>query len=182
MNPRIEVGKIVIGLAEYYEKQITPSQLDMYVDDLMEIDPPDLLQAIRIYRKDPKNDKFPLPGKLIGMIRLPDDQKARDAVARIMTAIARIGNYRTADAQAFVGELGWEVVKLQGGWEDVCKGITDDNKGILQAQWRELAISLLNKHRLGLTNEAPTLEFRPKKTGSLENLGSMIQLPTKMEG
>ncbi len=176
MNQRIEIGKLVIGLAEYYEKQLTTSQLDMYVDDLMEISPVELLQAIRAYRRDPKNVFFPKPAQLIASIRQPDEQRARDAVARILTAISRIGIYRMNDAQAYVGELGWEVVRLQGGWEEVCKSITDENKAILQAQWRELAVSLINKERLGLTGEAPTLQFKPK-TSSLESLSGMIQLP-----
>ena len=176
MSLRTDIATIVMGLAEYYEKTLTDTQLAMYVEDLMDISPEDLLRAVRLYRRDGKNDRFPLPTKLRATLQPPDDQRARDAVALIMTAICRIGNYRTKDAQAFIGELGWEVVKLQGGWEVVCS-ISEADKGMLQAQWRELAISLLNKHRLGISGEAPTLEFKQKKTGQLEALGPMLNIP-----
>lgn len=176
MSLKTDVAMMVLGLAEYYDKTLTDTQLDMYVEDLIEIPPPDLMRAIRLYRNDARNAFFPIPAKLKGMIVLPDDQRARDAVALVMTAIARIGNYRTKDAQEFIGELGWEVVKLQGGWEEVCRSVTDDNKGIIQAQWRELAISLINKNRLGMRDEKPTLEFKPKGNPELDKLSDLVKL------
>lgn len=176
-----EVGRLIIELAEYYDKQLTANQIDMYVRDLSDIPMQDLYRAVDLYRRDPKNERFPLPAKLRGMIQLPDDQKARDAVGRILTAISRIGPYRDKDAQDYVGELGWAVVKQQGGWEEVCQTLTNDNKGTLMAQWRELAISLMNKERLGFGNEAPSLGFKPKKPGQLEGLAGLIELPKRSD-
>lgn len=175
---RREIAKVVINLAEYYEKTLTDNQMEMYIQDLSDIPFPELLRAVELYRQDPKNDRFPLPAKLRAIIQLPDDQKARDGVSRILSAISRIGPYRTKDAQEYIGELGWAVVKLQGGWEETCTSLTNDNRGTLMAQWRELAVSLLNKKRLGFGDEPPTLEFKSKGSG-LESLGNMIRLPEK---
>jgi len=175
MNLRFEISKIVVGLAEYFEKKLTDTQMAMYVEDLIDVNPTDLMRAVRLYRMDSRNDRFPLPAKLKAMIQLPDDQRSRDAAARILTAISRIGNYRNQDAKEFIGELGWEIVKLQGGWEETCRSITEDNKGIILAQWRELGISLINKNRLGLMWENPTLEFKPKKAKGLESFSGMLE-------
>lgn len=177
MSLKDDIGFLVIGLAEYYDKELTIAQVDMYVQDLIDIPPADLLRAIRLYRNDSRNDRFPLPSKLRGTIQIPDDQRARDAVARILTAISTFGNYRNSEAKEFIGELGWEIVKLNGGWEETCRSISDDNKGIVLAQWRELGITLIAKHRLGLDDQKPALEFKSK--GSLNSLGDILNTITK---
>lgn len=174
MNPKLDIARIVIGLAEYYDKKLTPTQLDMYAEDLMELGASKLVQAVRLYRNDGRNDKFPLPSKLKAMVELQPDQQARDAVARIMTAISRIGPYQNAVAREFIGDLGWSVVTLQGGWEEVVKGVKDDNKGILNAQWRELAISLIKKNQLGLMDEKPGLEFKHSNPGQLKSFAGVL--------
>lgn len=174
MSLRTEIAKIIIGLAEYYEKELTETQLAMYIEDLLELSPQDLLRAVRLYRNHSNHDRFPLPNKLKAMIEPPIDQRARDAVARILTAISRIGPYRSSEAKEFIGELGWEIVKLQGGWEELCTSLNDNNKPNLQAQWRELGITLINKEKMGLTNEKPVLSFKPKQNGQLENIGKLF--------
>lgn len=174
MTHRQQIAKALLGLAEYYDKQLTKNQIDMYVQDLSDLALEDLIRAVELYRKDARNDRFPLPAKLKGTIQPPDDQRARDAVGLVLTAVSRIGPYRDSDAREFIGELGWKVVKMQGGWEEVCNSLTNDNKPILSAQWRELAVSLINKTRIGIIDEKPGLEFK-SKTAGLENLSFLVK-------
>lgn len=175
MSYRTDVARVVTGLAEYYNKTLTETQLSMYVEDLMDLSPEDLVRACRMYRQDPKHEWFPLPNKIKAMLYLPDDQRARESVARILTAVSRIGPYNSRQAREMIGELGWEVVKLQGGWEEICQTLSDENKGILQAQWRDLAISLVNRNRIRVSEETAALEFKFKPSGRLDKFEVQIQ-------
>lgn len=173
MNPLDEMATIVIGLAEYYDKELSPAQVAMYVHDLKELDPQELFQAVIRYRNDPKNDRFPLPAKLKAMLIFPDsdDDQARDAASRIIAAISKFGPYQPKQAMEYMGELGWLVVQRQGGWLSVNETLTFQNQGILQAQWRDLALSLMKRSRLGLANRAPSLP-EPVEKQRLMHMGA----------
>jgi hypothetical protein len=168
MNKQVELTKILLALAEYYERNLSPSQIAMYVEDLMCLEPEKLIESIKRYRNDPKNDRFPLPVKLkamIGEAESPDDH-ARDASSRIVAAVSKYGWNNLEQAKAYIGDLGWEVVKRHGGWQTLCESLTYSNMGMLQAQWRELAASI---QRSGATQSSgpalpPPPDNQPKLT------------------
>lgn len=140
MNKQAEIMKLVAALGEYYDKPLTPGQVAMYSQDLMVLEPEQLAQAINTYRNDPRNDRFPLPVKLKAMVGLainPEDEAIQIA-GRILSAIASIGPYRGQDAREAIGEIGWQVVQAEGGWQTICEIQTDDIP-IRKAQWRNLA-------------------------------------------
>ena len=181
MSQRDKVAKIVIALAEYYDKILSTTQLAMYVEDLVAIEPEDLIKAVRIYRNDPKNERFPLPAKLKAMV-VPantDEDQARDASARIIASVSKFGPYQEQRAKEYIGELGWLVVQRQGGWRATVEALTYDNQGQLQAQWRDLALSLARRSKLGLVDQAP--ELPQKNQGSLESFGVKLKLLTESE-
>jgi len=78
-----------------------------------------------------------------------DEDKARDAASLIVAAVRRFGSVRQENlVEEYVGPLAWAVVKRQGGWLAVCESLTNQNIGLMQSQWRDLAKSLcsLNRH------------------------------------
>jgi hypothetical protein len=174
VDRRAEISQIVIGLAEYYDKQLSVSQLAMYVEDLIDLSPKDLVDAVCRYRRDSKNERFPLPSKL--RAALPQgggdpESEAASIASRIAGAVSRIGPYQVPLAKSYIGELGWAVVKSEGGWEEVCQSYTYENQGTLKAQWRNLAKSFLNKQPsnvLSLTNS----KEKPK---GLASMGDMFK-------
>lgn len=140
MNKQAEIMKLVSALGEYYRVPLTPGQVAMYSQDLMALEPEQLAQAINTYRNDPRNDRFPLPVKLKAMVGLainPEDEAVQIS-GRILGAIAAIGPYRSQDAREAIGEVGWQVVQAEGGWQTICEVQTDDIP-IRKAQWRNLA-------------------------------------------
>jgi hypothetical protein len=175
MDKRVLIAGIVAGLAEYYDKTLSPSQLAMYSDDLSELEPQALALAVKRYRTDPKNDRFPLPARLKSMVQVQfdPDSEAAEAVSRIMAAIGRIGPYRESDARAAVGELGWAVVTQEGGWAHVCTLVTNENIGTLRAQWKTLAKVKYERARAGLT-EAPSL---PDAQDNVAQIRGLLRLP-----
>jgi hypothetical protein len=174
MNKRDQISEIIFALAEYYERQLTENQLAMYVEDLLCLEPEQLIESIKRYRNDPKNDRFPLPVKLkamIGEAASPDDA-ARDSASRIIAAVSKYGWNNVEQAKAYIGELGWEVVKRQGGWQTLCESLTYSNMGMLQAQWRELAAGL---QRSGA--QSPSGPALPSPIGPSNFLNFMKDMP-----
>lgn len=159
MKKQDEIIKILGALGEYYDKPLTATQLAMYSEDLMDLEPSELTAAILTYRNDPRNTRFPLPPQLkaaIGTVLNPEDE-AVQIVARILMAIGQIGPYRTEEAKAAIGEVGWRVVQAEGGWGAVCDVQTDDLP-IRKAQWRNLAKSCFERRHHLPQSESKELE------------------------
>src|ERR1700747_675495 len=70
MKPQI--AQQILGLAEYYDKTLSESQLGMFVEDLESITLEQLQFAIRKYRTNPKNVFFPMPSALLGIVMEED--------------------------------------------------------------------------------------------------------------
>jgi len=51
----------------------------------------------------------------------------------------------------YIGELGWAVVELAGGWYHLCCTVTDDSLGMLKSQWRKEAQAMAARARAGLS-------------------------------
>jgi hypothetical protein len=166
-----ELAKIVFALGAYYDKKLSPEQIKMYVDDLSVLTPQELNFAIKQYRNDPANSFFPLPAKLIGIIKpVETDQDLGRLVAGwIMSAVLKFGSYRVQEAKAFMGEIAWEVVKLQGGWASICALDTEDLKAE-QPRWRDIAMSVNKRSKLGTLNQAPTFSGISENAKSVTNL------------
>lgn len=183
MNKHLEIGKVLFNLALYYSYQLTEPQLALYVQDLIDMDFELLVKAVRLYTSDAKNEKFPLPAKLKCIVQVTDEQKARDAASRIISAIAKVGPYQGNEAKETMGELAWAIVQANGGWMQICQ-VESKELGIMSSQWRELGISILANTKLGmdrtqgpalgLTKQEPVREFK--------SITEMMEVMTKKFG
>jgi len=93
-----------------------------------------------------KEDRFPTIKEIeliLGSAVKPEDD-AIVIAGRIVSAISRFGAWGPDEAKAMIGSVGWEVVQLSGGWSTVCE-VELRELGTKQAQWRELARSLLER-------------------------------------
>lgn len=173
-----QIAQIIIGLGIYYGMKLLPEQVDMYVEDLRDLDPNSLREAVIRYRNEPANVFFPRPAQLKGMLEPSGDEIGRDVAARITTALGRFGGEDNNErAKAFIGEVGWEVVKLQGGWIELGKIPNLGDLKILQAQWRELAKTVITKHKLGISQEAPRLPAPDKRIAGLTQMSNILKSP-----
>jgi hypothetical protein len=179
MNDKSEIAKIVLLLAEYYNKILSPNQIKMYVEDLSDLSPDELLSAVHEYRNKPENEWFPFPAKLKALARptITDEQNSIDAVSRIIQAIGKYGPYQNDKAKEFIGELGWFIVQRDGGWQNVCQNFTEENMGQFRAQWREMGKAFSARSMAGSLDTPPVL---PGRAGSLGiNLSKLLH---KMPG
>lgn len=95
--------------------------------------------------------------------RLDPETEATEAAARIVQANARIGHTNDARYRKFVGELAWTVVQRSGG-TSVIGAMTNSEIAIHRAQWKQIALGLIERARAGLLDEGPSLPppDRPK--------------------
>lgn len=170
---KADIAKIVLGLAEYYDKTLTASQLEMYVEDLSEMQVGELLVAAKKYRIDPNHKFFPLPGQLIAMVAPHIDEKdiANDVTNRIITAVGKYGHSNPGGAEWFVGPLAWEVVQRTGGWRHLCENLNATNEGIYRAQFRDFAIVVGKLAMRGELENKPSL---PSQASLVNNIKANI--------
>jgi len=155
---KAEYAKAIYALGEYYQLNLNAGQISMYAEDLLVLNPEELKEAILTYRRNPANVFFPKPGQLIAIIKPVETELdlGRLVAARIIQAVGKFGNYRYEDAKAFIGELGWEVVKMQGGWNKLC-ALTSEELRAEQPRMRDLAQSINKRAKLGTLEQAPAL-------------------------
>jgi len=190
---RLIMSLTVVADAVGYK--ISEAMLGMYVDGISrKIDPEEASEALlRILENVSPTDKnfsnsastrFPSIKEIIQEAKKPgsfaedpiakrkqiaetDDAQAREAASRIVSAVAKYGYTNPDRAEKHVGQLGWKVVCLQGGWERVCRMLSDANSGMLQAQWRDLAKSQITRHRDGTFDQPPGLPIGEGFAGEL---------------
>ena len=98
-----------------------------------------------------KVDRFPSMRIVLKEIDGRADPHAEgiDISANISAAISRYGYCNPIEAKKFLGELGWHIVSLAGGWDHICSTVTNKDLSIYQAQWRELAKVQVDKRNSG---------------------------------
>lgn len=175
-----EIKALIVATSAYYGQKLEDHVVGMYADDLADLSVIEIARVLKEIRRDPKTTRFPLPATIRDRLTpaITPENEALEAVSRIIAAISKIGPYRVADAREFVGELGWAVVQSEGSWENVCQNLTDDNLGMLRAQWKNIALTKMARAKNGMT-EAPGL---PSPKGELKQMGFgnlMKQIPQR---
>ena len=141
MSHRQILGEILVAFGEYYDKRLTPGQIAMYVEDMTDLTADELRTACRQYRQEARNDRFPLPAKLIALARpvASDEDLGRETAAAIIHAVFRYGWNNPENAREAMGALGWSIVARMGGWVNFCQELSNENLPIMRAQIRDLA-------------------------------------------
>lgn len=131
----------ILATANYYGRQLDEQLLEMYHDDLADLDPSACIQAYAQYRRNPANKTFPLPAQIRELVApeqfIAPEVQARETAARIIGAISKFGWNNGREAKVFIGPEGWEAVQRQGGWEHLCEQTSKYNEVTLQAQLRD---------------------------------------------
>jgi hypothetical protein len=95
-----------------------------------------------------------------------DQDKGREVAERIFAGLSKFGDMNGPsgiekwDKQIapYLGPIGIEVVKMNGGWNYLCETVTTKDATTWKAQWRGLAETLARKGGLG---DAPTFDSLP---------------------
>lgn len=137
----------------------------------------------KIVMERQSNDPFPSINDIkeaLGIGEQSDDAKAVEAATRICTAVSRFGYIgKEEEVRPFVGELGWYVVKMHGGWSRLCE--ETDNLKTLDF-WKNTLIkegkAYLEKSHLGRLELPPGFSDAdlalPGNQKALEAIGSGV--------
>lgn len=134
-----------VALARYFGHVLPDDVLQMYADDLADLDPAAVLGAMAAARREPGRRFCPLPSDIRKHLTPSVDPgaEANDIAGRITGSISRFG-YTNADrAQAHIGPVGWQVVERMGGWAHLCRTLNAAQTGTFYAQARDLAKATL---------------------------------------
>lgn len=102
----------------------------------------------------------PKPADIVEKILNKPDQGEADLVAaRITAAISEFGWPNEAAAREAIGEKGWKVVELSGGWPDICKTTYD------QMNWTRTNLA---KIYMALGNEEEKLFLTPSEQKQID--------------
>lgn len=121
------LARTIKATATYYGRTLEPEVLSMMCDDLSDLDYGKCIDAYAAYRRNPKNRTFPLPAQIRELVApeqfVSVETQAREISARIVGAIPKFGWCNARDAQAFIGPIGWDLVKRSGGWRFLCENV-----------------------------------------------------------
>lgn len=171
MSPSV-LKAITLTFAYYSAgRTLSDDVLKMYATDLADLPDEQVVLAYDQWRRSPKNRRFPLPADIRDLLQPetnPEDD-AREAATRIITAVRTYGHSNADMAREFIGELGWEVVRLSGGWFNLCASMPNSESRIYLAQFRDLAQSIHHKTKNGSYGTPPALPERQRGVLSFED-------------
>lgn len=142
MEPNVKVLALLAMLAEQTGEKISEARGEFMVAKLLPLGAQAVCQTLEAMLETAR--RFPTVGEIkaaMGLAQMSDQEAGRAVGERIYAAIARYGDCR-ADRQRiwdFIGPIGLEVVRLQGGWDHLCATVQEDDATTWKAQWRELA-------------------------------------------
>ena len=177
---RAEIKALIIQMSAYYGQKFEDPIILMYTEDLADLPVSEIARVMNELRRDPKITRFPLPAMIRDRLTpaVTPENEALEAISRVIAAVSNIGPYQIEKARAAIGELGWEVVKAEGGWENVCQNLTEDNIGMLRAQWKSIALAKMARAKAGLI-DGPSLPEPAMQAKQIEikNMVSRFALP-----
>lgn len=174
--------KLVVQNLTFYDAPINEVKVQMFAAELKDLDLGAVISVFASFRQEKGRRLMPMPSDIRDRIKplsLSDDTLAIEAVARIVQSLSRFGGYRSEDAKAFIGELGWEVVKRQGGWTELCTNVGVDSPiGVFQAQAIKIAKAVLEQSRAGTLGAPPEL---PQQRIAADPNAKMVSMKELLE-
>jgi hypothetical protein len=170
----------ILAMASYYGRTLDEGLLEMYHEDLADLDPLKCMAAYAQYRRNPENKTFPLPAQIRELV-CPDEfvapeVKARETAARIIGAISKFGWSNAKEAQVYIGPEGWQAVQRQGGWSHLCEQTSKYNELTLQAQLRDQLVGTFKHGSRAIEQSIGALTHRNNRTGELEPVADVVAM------
>lgn len=141
-----QIAALFCITAAYYGRPLTDSVALLYAQDLSDLSVAQVKAALVRMRRDPRRRTCPLPAEVREVATAdPNAPTAEQIAARIAGAMRDFGQYRSADARARVGPVGWQAVQDLGGWASICRRVNASEIGVFQAQAREVCRAYLDQ-------------------------------------
>lgn len=149
-------------------QQINLELAGIWIDVLQDFD--DITVAKTISKAMQNLTEWPTPATIKRMCMgtdQTDEEIGAEVSTRIAGAIGRAGYSNSNLAEEIIGPIGWEVVRLCGGWTEICGIESYDQMPSYKKQWREIGVQVSKKlHQHGRI-DAPKLPELPEKSLAL---------------
>lgn len=114
MTDKVEFGKIIQSLFEYYDRKISNPVIDMYWQGLEHYELPAIRDALNRHMRNPDSGQFmPKIADIAKMLGGTTQDAALQAWAKVDQAVRRVGTYSDV---AFDDPLIHRVLTDMGGW------------------------------------------------------------------
>ena len=124
---------------------LSPQVIELYDRFLSPFGYAELCQALsQIVTNRNSQDPFPSIREIRELIEPAQTQMDQEHTStlianKILQAVSRIGPYQGDLARQSIGTIGWRIVESEGGWLNVCQGLTFENQHQSREGWRKLA-------------------------------------------
>jgi hypothetical protein len=173
---RIEVGKAYMAVGFCYGADISQQRLAAVLNALEDLPHRLVIEFLNNWSKQAKFARPPFPSEIrLQLVGVPpdDDQVARDIATRMIGAVRRHGHNNPDDAREFMGEIGWQIIRRMGGWDQFSRNLMNDQHPTYLAQFRELAKGMLVNERYEDGKEILAIGGVEKRMG-LQSFGSLL--------
>jgi len=124
-SDREEFARVMLGVAEVYDKPLSDEKLNLYWSALSSLSIEEVKAGLTNHMKNTDDFggcRYPLPADIIRGVAGSLVDRAATAWSKVLTAMRSTGRYATV---AFDDPIIHAVIREMGGWIDAC-GITED--------------------------------------------------------
>jgi hypothetical protein len=180
-----ELKKAIVLTLGYYGRSAMDEVIQMYVDDLADLDPRKCIAAYSRWRSNPANRTFPLPADIRVLVNpeeyVAPEAQAREIAGRVVGAAVNFGHTNAKKAQVYIGPVGWSIVQRYGGWLYICENLgCNFDVTTFQAQFRDQAEALLRYGPEAMDRAINTMPGAARKS-ELTATGSVLELMSKRD-
>lgn len=175
LQEKQQLKAILVATALYYGQEIADSALALFVEDLEDLPFPQIVQALKEIRRDPKTTRLPLPAVIRAKLNPEVDERSQAVMVSnsIWDAVGKFGWPNPDRAKAFLGELAWTTVERGGGWLNICQDANQSEPSIMKAQIRDLAVAVIQSAKSGQLHRLPELPKPENKVAQLIQMKGM---------
>lgn len=139
---KLEVLKTWNSLGRLFGKQIDPEMAELMFMSVSDLPLDAVLSSLRAWPSH--NRAFPMPADIRASIegvkpKAADEKDEGLVIAnKIWACVVKHGHPWPGRAKAELGERGWAIVEMLGGWVSLCQTLSEDTRGTFIAQTRDL--------------------------------------------
>jgi len=150
---KMHISEVLMARAEISGRVLSKPAIRMMIEDLSDLPFEAVYRVLQGWGKH--SSDFPSPAKIRERLapETSDADDGRDIASRVIGAVSKFGWNQPLQAKLYIGEIGWECVSRIGGWVTFCSELNDENKGIYNAQIRDLSMTLKKKAVNGTLNQ-----------------------------
>lgn len=184
MEAKQNFGKLIFLLAKECDKELPRDIIPIYQSMANKYGYEVLSAAVEFtIRQRKSRDPFPTPfelGEICERILGKSEGSAEEISGRILKSVSKFGRINSEAAREYMGEVGWEVVQLSGGWSTICSMKVDQTNFFL-SQWKKTAENLLSNLEFTKTvSSLSTVKSIPQLAATYQNDDEATQ-PSRVE-